>query len=431
MDTETTRSEESFLKRFAVRFGCLFFGSYFFLFPLGHLPFLQWLTHGWEAMWKHLVIWTGTHVLRLAQPIVYEPTGSGDTLHDWVFMGLLLTLSAAVAILWSVLARARKTRFDLAAWLRVYLRYTLAAVLLSYGFDKVFGLQFSPPGGFSLTETYGQSSPMRLAWTFMGYSVPYTIFAGSLECLAGLLLLLRRTATAGAGMAAIVMTNVVVMNFCYDIPVKLHSSLYLAMALVILAASVNRIFYLFFLHRPAAPEDISPPAWQGWRKWDRWALKTLFVGYVLFTTIQGDWEGRKVYAKASAPSLVQGFYEIKTLRRNGVEVPRLYTEAQGWRWVNIGTSYLRIGLVDGSRLPSVKFEMDAAKHELTLSGTDGPAQKTLVGTLRYAIPDADHLVLAGMLDGAPIELNLEKRRDADSPLLSRGFHWITEHPYSR
>ena len=431
MNPEIEQADGHFLKRLAVRFGCVFFGSYFFLRPFEHLPFLRWLTHGWEAMWKHLVVWTGAHVLRLAQPIVYEPTGSGDTLHDWVFMGLLLVLSAAAAILWSLLRRARKTRFDLAGWLRVYLRYMLAAVLLSYGFDKVFDLQFSPPGGFWLTETYGQSSPMHLAWVFMGYSIPYTFFAGSLECLAGLLLLFRRTATAGAGLAVIVMTNVVLMNFCYDIPVKLHSSLYLAMALVILAPSANRIFHLFILHRPAEPEDICPPDWRGWRKWGRWSLKTLFIGYVLFSNARDDWNARRMSAQASAPSPVQGFYEIETLRRNGVEVPRLYTEAQGWRWVSIGTSYLRIGLVDGSRLPSVKFEMDAVKRGLTLAGTDGPAPKTLVGTLRYTMPDADHLVLAGTLDAATVEMTLERRKDADSPLLSRGFHWITEHPYTR
>ena len=431
MGTEVAWPEGDFLKRFLVRFGWVFFGLNFFSFWLDYLPYTGWLARGWGAMWKAAVIWCGAHVLRLPHPIVYEPTGSGDTLHDWVFMGLLITLSAAAALLWSALARRRKAQPELAAWLRIYLRYALVAILLNYGFSKVFDLQFSPPGGFWLTETYGQSSPMHLAWVFMGYSVPYTVFAGSLECLAGLLLLFRRTATAGAGLAAIVMTNVVVMNFCYDIPVKLHSSLYLAMALVILAPSANRILDLLVFHRSAEPEDIRPPGWRGWRKWGRWSLKAAFIGYVLFTNIHEDWKARRMYAQASAPSPVQGFYEIETLRRNGVEVPRLYTEAQGWRWISIGTSYLRIGLVDGSRLPSIKFSLDATKQELTLSGTDESAQTTLMGTLHFTIPDADHLMLEGTLDGAPVEMGLERRRDADSPLLNRGFHWITEHPYSR
>ena len=39
--------------------------------------------------------------------------------------------------------------------------------------------------------------PMRLSWLFIGYSTPYEIFSGAMETVAGLLLLFRRTITAG------------------------------------------------------------------------------------------------------------------------------------------------------------------------------------------------------------------------------------------
>ena len=38
---------------------------------------------------------------------------------------------------------------------------------------------------------------MRFSWLFIGYSTPYQIFSGAMETVAGLLLLNRRTVTAG------------------------------------------------------------------------------------------------------------------------------------------------------------------------------------------------------------------------------------------
>jgi hypothetical protein len=64
---------------------------------------------------------------------------------------------------------------------------------------------------------------MGLLWTFMGASAAYTIFTGLGELVGGLLLTTRRTALAGALVSAAVMTHVAVLNFCYDVPVKLFS----------------------------------------------------------------------------------------------------------------------------------------------------------------------------------------------------------------
>ncbi len=70
----------------------------------------------------------------------------------------------------------------------------------------------------------GDLSPMRLAWLFIGYSVPYEIFGGLLETVSGLLLSFRRTQLLGSLMTLATIGNVVMINFCYDIPVKLFSS---------------------------------------------------------------------------------------------------------------------------------------------------------------------------------------------------------------
>lgn len=431
-----TRSGEGFLRRFAVHFGWVFFGLYFFPFPLDFLPFMGWLSRGWAAMGKAAVIWCGSHVLRLPHPIVYEPTGSGDTLHDWVLVGLLLAISVLSGLVWTLLARARKADGNLAAWLRVYLRYALAAIMLSYGFSKVFPMQFSPPGNLLLSQPFGRMTPMLLAWTFMGYSVPYTIFAGALECLGGLLLLFRRTATLGALICAAVLTNVVMMNFCYDIPVKLHSSLYMAMALVVLAPSLRRIADLLVFHRATDPEDIHAHRWIGWRKRLYWGAKALLAAWIICSNAWGGWKDWREYRAIASmpPGPLAGFYEIQWMARNGVEVPRLYTDRQGWRWVIISGQYLRITTVDGTRSPSSRFDLDEVKRMATLVGGAGPKMGPLdapKGELAYAWTDSRHLELKGILDGAAVEMRLERREKTDSPLMNRGFHWISEHPYTQ
>ena len=55
----------------------------------------------------------------------------------------------------------------------------------------------------------------------MGYSRPYAIFCGLVETVGGLLLFWQRTTTLGALIVAASMANVAMLNFSYDVPVKL------------------------------------------------------------------------------------------------------------------------------------------------------------------------------------------------------------------
>ena len=46
----------------------------------------------------------------------------------------------------------------------IAMRYTLAVAMLSYGVNKIFGLQFPAPSTMRLLQEYGESSPMRLMY---------------------------------------------------------------------------------------------------------------------------------------------------------------------------------------------------------------------------------------------------------------------------
>ena len=78
----------------------------------------------------------------------------------------------------------------------------------------------------------------------------------------GTLRYFRRTTTLGALIVAFVMTNVVMLNFCYDVPVKLFSLHILAFALFLVAPDAKRLVTFFLSPRTAW---ISPGNWAGLR----------------------------------------------------------------------------------------------------------------------------------------------------------------------
>ena len=124
-----------------------------------------------------------------------------------------------------------------------------------------------------LIEPYGEFSPMGVAWYFIGVSTAYTIFSGMMEVVGGALLIIRRTATLGALFSCTVLTNVVLLNFCYDIPVKLYSSNLLLMAIFLAAADTPRLLNVFVRNRPAPPSTLDGPLFT--RRWMRIAAVLL------------------------------------------------------------------------------------------------------------------------------------------------------------
>ncbi|MGZ2870953.1 hypothetical protein, partial [Pseudomonas aeruginosa] len=77
-------------------------------------------------------------------------------------------------------------------------------------------------------------------------------FGGALEVLAAALLWFRRTATLGALVAAAVLGNVVLLNLCYDVPVKQFALWLLLLSLVVLLPDLPRLFDLLVRGRPVS-----------------------------------------------------------------------------------------------------------------------------------------------------------------------------------
>jgi uncharacterized membrane protein YphA (DoxX/SURF4 family) len=422
----------SLAHRIAFRFACVYFLLYCLPFPLDAIPAIGSASERYEELWQAVVPWVGRHVLGVV--ITTFPNGSGDTTFNYVQVLCFLVLAVVATGLWSALDRRRAQYTAAHGTLRVYLRYVLAFVMLSYGFAKVFKLQFPYPAPDRLMQPLGEMSPMGLVWTFMGYSAGYNLFTGGAEVLGGLLLFFRRTTTLGALVVVGVMSNVVMLNFCYDVPVKLYSTHLVLLAGFLLLPDLRRLAHLLVLNRPTEPITLRTPFQRRWlERSSRWA-KVLVIGAALFLNVKGSLDQRKEYGDSAPPPPLYGLYEVESFLRDGVPAAPLLTDATQWRQV----AFKRFGavtvrMVNGTA-QRFRMMLNAENHTLSLTPVGEPGSPSgLTSTLNYSEADSEHLLIEGTLQGeaVPVSIRLRKVDTSQFLLVNRGFHWVNEYPFNR
>jgi len=229
---------------FRFTFSCLLL----FIFPFPFGSFLLSATR-YEVVWHTIVPWIAVHILHLSAPAV--TIANSDTRYGLLRALCCVFISAVATVIWSTLDRKRRNYSTLHNWLRLYARVMLAGTLFIYGADKVIPAQMPAPGPGTLLQPLGDLSPQGLLWSFMGASYPYQIFAGAVELLAGILLLVPGMETLGALSAVAAMTNVFMLNLSYDVSVKLFSGLLLLLSVFLLLPDLRRLVNFFLLHRTA------------------------------------------------------------------------------------------------------------------------------------------------------------------------------------
>jgi uncharacterized membrane protein YphA (DoxX/SURF4 family) len=306
------------LRSFGLRWLALYLFFYNVDWLVRLLPGLFWIGQAWAQLWDAVVSWVAPHLLGLTEPIVVVLDGSGDKAANYIQAGCMIVLSLIGATAWFLFDRTNKHDRVIYDVMRVGVRYVLAASMLFYGFAKVFHLQMPALGYERLDETYGDSSPMGLLWTFMGYSASYSFFAGAAEVCGGLLVLLRRTTMLGALVIAALMLNIEMLNLSYDVPVKLYAAHLLFMSFVLLAPDVKRLADFFVLNRPTQPTDLSRMWSKRWMGGAALATKCVVIIWLLFSTISSD----LALMARSGPQVYSG------------DVSRYLLLSRGFHWVS-------------------------------------------------------------------------------------------------
>jgi hypothetical protein len=375
-------------------------------------------------------VWVGEHWLGVK--IVVQPTGSGDTLRAYVGCLCAALIAALCALLWSglvpvVLRWKRGWSADvlLHVLVRILVRFFLIDMLFGYGVAKVFALQFPQPDTYRFNQHLGDMSPMGLLWTFMGYSVSYQIFTGAVEVLGGLLLVCRRTTLLGGLVTAAAMVQVLALNLCFDVPVKLYSCHYLLMAVFLAAPEVPRLTQALVLGRAVAARPIRPLFHRVRVERSLIVLRTLLIAGMLYGQIKSaQTMAGELYGKSPPP--VVGRWEVVSMTIDKKEAK----QDNAGTWKSIDVSERGIVRVSATSLPTVPYRAawDAGQKSLALTKFASPTWRA---SLTYAIPEPDLLKLSGTIDDKTIAVTLRPSAEKHLELKSRGYHWIQELPYNR
>ena len=414
------------VKRASFRFLFSYLVLYSFPSPLHIVPvYGEILRDSYREGWSAAVSWVGEHVLGIE--VLYRPTGSGDTTYNYVLLVCYLILALAATAVWTLLDRRRGNDARLYECLRVYVRFVLAAAMIVYGAYKVIPEQFGTPFPSELLQPIGESSPMRLLWTFMGASIPYVIFTGAAEMLGGLLLVARRTTLLGALVCIGVMSNVVMFNLSYDVPVKLYSSHLLLMAVFLAAPDLKRLASLFVWNRRVPPAEERPLFAS--RQANRAALvfRTVLILFVAAVSLHKSHKARLEFAEVATGHRLYGIWEIEELAVDGAVRPLLATDETLWRRL----------VFEWPEAIGIQYAHETAIREYELRLDPGPHTYTLccdpewTAAISYKQVEPDVLALEARVDGKEIRGRFRRVDESRFPLLSRGFHWINEWPHNR
>ena len=393
-----------------------FFFVYFVLYVTGLF---------FEELTAPLVMLAGKLLHVPSKRLGLPSNGSGDTTFHYLEALALLTVSFPITMIWSVADRKRKNYVTLSYWFRVGLRYTLGMFMVSYGFAKIFMTQFQHPTLIQLVQPLGNSSPMGLAWKFMGYSYGFNFFTGLAEAIGGLLLLPRRTTTFGALFSMTVLTNVVAMNLCFDIPVKLFSMHLLLMAIAIAVPDLNRLVSLFLRNCSIAAAQEHPLPAKKWMRVSRVVLKTLALIAIAGMPVMDYYEAKGTLADEPTP--LYGIYDVKEFSQDSVLLPPLATDSTRWKQLIIDKGGYAVVKTMTDKQQHFDVDVDTVKRTIKLKNIR-TSDSTVIA---YEVVDSNQTVLSGNLFPHPVRMTLKKKKLTDFLLVSRGFNWVNEYPYNR
>lgn len=408
---------------FIKKIGFLFLFAYLVLYTNSNQFIFSFLI---EPIWVKVVPWLADlmgydSILRTA------PNGSGDTTYDFFRMLLFAVLAGIVALGLVIADRKRNNYLTLLAWLVVLIRYYLAYQMIFYGILKLFYLQFSFPSPERLDQTLGDFSPMGLLWTFMGYSQGYTMFTGALEFIGGILLLSRYTTTLGALTTFGVMLNVMMLNYCYDVPVKLLSTHLVLMALFLIVLDCKRLLRFFITNKQVEPNmlpDIMPEKIRKAKNIIKWLLIALWLGLSFY--------GRyNIAQKHSRKKSDYGKYHVAKFDRYDDNLVKKNIQRPDKDWYTLYPTRNNKAILKTISGKSIRytFKPDIARQKVSIGESKQP--DSLLSELNYKQLASDSLHIYGKYQGDSLDIILKKEPSGDYLLIKRGFNWVNETPFNR
>ncbi|MBI3133608.1 MAG: hypothetical protein HYZ14_02930 [Bacteroidetes bacterium] len=402
---------------FALFFCCgflLFFPVPYYLFPdIGKMtepllqPLIQTVGINWFGLDPHF-----TSQLLSDSPGLY------------VFVFLLTLFSTVCSLFFTILSKA-PVNPKLKLWFFTLMSYYLALILLKYGADKIFKHQFYLPEPNTLYTPVGQLTPDILFWSSMGTSYSYTVFSGLIEIIPALLLLFRKTRLAGTLIATGVLLNVVMLNFGFDITVKVYSLFLLFTALVLLAPHLPSLYRFFVIGRETVKIQPEPLIASKRSLLVYTLLKTLAFGLLVYESFGIYFEQNNLNDDTAQRPPLHGAYDVTSFTDNGTLVPASMSCPDRFKRIFFHRrSYFIIQTMD-DRFIDFKLYLDTANHKLRLEDERIPESNRAFASLNYSTT-GNELIIYGYLFDSNISLSATKTDLYSLPLLREPIHWTID-----
>lgn len=359
----------------------------------------------------------------LSLPFPYRHAITSDTSGFLLYLFLLFILSALLATSTGWVQKKKQRTWFTPGLSSGMVSAYLSLQMMIYGADKLFKYQFFFPEPNTLYTPLGMLEKDILYWSAIGASHSYNVYLGICEIIPALMLLFLRTRFAGSVLMLPVLINVVAINFCYDISVKIYSLLLLALNIYLLLPYRHQLFsWLGFRsvqgNITSPVSEISPRNRLGYA-----LVKSVTIGLIITEAFfkyatYGVWNGDQLHAQTPLYGAYQVEYTTTTegmpmqpLQRTGNKHPfRLFFHSRG---------YLVVQTMDDH---FYDYPVSITPDYLLVSQTD---HNWPIAKCSYRlIPGGLHIT--GIGDTASLDLACTRLHLDTLPLSRDGFHFLLD-----
>lgn len=335
---------------------------------------------------------------------------TSDSLAMYLLVLLLFLLSAIGALKLKAFDRSLKAT----TLIRTLLYFYLGLVFMRYGADKLFKGQFYLPEPNILYTPFGKLSKDMLYWSTVGTSYSYNIFLGSLEVLCAILLIIRRTRLLGLVFALITLVQILAINFCFDISVKLYSSFLLFLVSLLLLQYAGRLSS-FFAGRAVGPMNLTSFR-SGFTKhrFVRTTISTFVILSILGEALYPYMRTATYNDDLAGRGYLQGAYEVIQSRdTTSTSIKRFFIHRDG---------YL-ITESDNEEFDSNKLFIDTLAHIFHIENATGQWNNV---AYNYNGKDSS-LTLRNYSIAKKATLHARAINWRELPALQKSFHWTVDN----
>lgn len=363
--------------------------------------------------------------------------GEQNSLRDWIFILVIALLGAAIWVKIDKTENADKEQLYY-YYLRIFVRFKLAAILFVAGFLKLFPI-FVPELSLShLNTAYGYFTDWKHLLLSLSAAPAYLVFLGIVELIAAILLLFRRTAFLSVIFVIPFYGNAFLADLAYQGPTYFVSTYIILLTLPIFLYDVQRLGSLI-----VALKETLPASWKldwqtiGWSKW-RLPLKAVFVFvFVLLMAVRSysiyqHPEQSLHYPNEAGLSAIEGKYLVDTFVFNGDTLAFSPTDSVRWKdvvfekWNTISVRKVNTVFKDAAPSAFLERENQQRDYEFTQTGDRLYYRYTISGdtialenpnknypddTYRFKVerPDSLHVNLIGVnAQGNTVKASLSK-----------------------